>query len=409
MSEYINNQSRRVELLQEIFKGLHEGKTVEETRKAFTELVKIADAGEIAEAEQMLIAKGLPVEEVQNLCDLHVAVMRDELNGQRAPQSVPGHPVYTFAQENQKVLDLLDQISRVVSNYVEHGDDFTRQELLMMVERLTLMQRHYLRKENLLFPILERYNFSGPSQVMWGLHDQVRKQLAELAVLLRDGTEACKVEAAFKQVATPIREMAYKEEKILFPAAMERLSEEDWAQIRANEAELGYFLVEPGQEWKPTVEHIIAEEMAHLKKTASTEAAPDGLLSLHTGALSGAQIDLLLRNLPVDVTFVDENDSVRYFSQSKDRIFERQATIIGRKVQNCHPPQSVDKVQKILDDFRAGTRNQADFWIQMGPRFVLIQYMALRDTDGSYRGCLEVSQDIAGHRALTGEKRLLDD
>ncbi len=142
------------------------------------------------------------------------------------------------------------------------------------------------------------------------------------------------------------------------------------------------------------------------KSVANAQA---GELPLSTGYLRLDQINLMLTNLPVDITFVDENDTVRYFSQGKERIFDRTESIIGRAVQNCHPPQSVDKVQKILDDFRAGKRETADFWIQMGPRFILIRYFALRDVNGKYNGTLEVSQDASWIRSLQGERRLLDD
>lgn len=131
-------------------------------------------------------------------------------------------------------------------------------------------------------------------------------------------------------------------------------------------------------------------------------------ISLKTGVLTAEQIDLLLTNLPVDVTFVDENDKVRYFSQGKERIFTRTAAIIGRDVHNCHPPQSVHVVQKIIDDFKAGKRDVAEFWLQMGSAFIHIRYFALRDDAGAYKGVIEVSQNVTDIRALEGEKRLLD-
>jgi uncharacterized protein len=134
-----------------------------------------------------------------------------------------------------------------------------------------------------------------------------------------------------------------------------------------------------------------------------------GEMPLDTGILTLQQINLMLRNLPVDITFVDEHDTVRYFSQSRERIFERTEAIIGRAVQNCHPPQSVHRVERILNDFRSGKRDAAEFWIQMGPKFVHIRYFAMRDAAGNYRGTIEVTQDLAPLRALEGERRLLDD
>jgi hypothetical protein len=272
--------------------------------------------------------------------------------------------------------------------------------------------KHYLRKENILFPYLERTGFTGPAKVMWGVHDEIRDQWDALDELLgesyeSDALEAVseEIEATFASIAQVIRDMIYKEENILFPAALQRLSDEAWAEIREQGDEIGYCYARPGTYWEPGAE---AKEEAD-KHVGTLETAPEGLLSLTTGVLSVEQIDWMLQALPVDVTFVDENDEVRYFSQTEERIFQRSPAIIGRKVQNCHPPQSVDRVQQIIDDFRAGTRDAAEFWIQMQGMFVHIRYFALRDDDGNYRGTIEVTQNLKPLRELEGEKRLLDE
>lgn len=437
MSEYIDNVSQRKRMLKEALAGLHQGKSVDEVRRVFEELVKVATYDDIAEAEQMLIAEGLPAAEIQQLCDLHVAVMRDSLDAQAKPESLSGHPIHTFRAENESAAPLLEQIDRLLMVPGLEPLQLVRDRLAT----LTTFERHYLRKENLLFPYLEKYGFNGPSQVMWGIHDEIRKQWKTLKALLTD-LEATKdwtaklreVRAVFDPMRTAMQEMFYKEEKILFPNAIDRLTNEDWGEIRRQEAELGYFIVRPGLDWQPPMP---AASSAGIPVYARAEApaapyapvAPQApaapqvvpqqapaftpnlgvLLSLQTGVLTPEQINLMLTNLPFDVTFVDENDEVRYFTQGKERIFERQAAIIGRKVQNCHPPQSQDKVQKILDDFRAGTRDVAEFWIQMRGLFVHIRYFALRDAAGAYRGTIEVTQEISGIRALQGERRLLDE
>jgi uncharacterized protein len=209
--------------------------------------------------------------------------------------------------------------------------------------------------------------------------------------------------------------MAYKEEKILFPAALQHLSEADWQKIRSQENEIGYFMVTPGNEWqveqKAEAPQAVEPNPAEIQKTLVPEStdSSDGELRLNTGALSLEQINLMLCNLPVDITFVDENDTVRYFSQTRERIFARTEAIIGRKVQNCHPPQSVGRVQKILDDFRTGQRKSAEFWINMGEKMVYIRYFALHDAKNNYRGTIEVTQEIASIRQLEGERRLLDE
>ncbi len=407
MSEYIDNVTRRKQIILNVLRGLHEGKTLEEVKAEFGALAAEISSAEIAEVEQMLMNEGLPAEEIQRLCDVHVAVFRDKLDHQRPPETIPGHPVHTFRAENQMVLRLLDTMTADLSRW-DTEETSTAAAMNVGLQNLMQVDRHYLRKENMLFPYLEQVGFRGPSTVMWGIHDDIRGALRQLQAALGEAApDLKKVNALFNAVAMMIREMVYKEEKILFPAALERLKEPDWIAIRDQEDEIGYCLVSPGNEWLPRPQDL------HVADTRPTSQAagslPEGLLALNTGALSLDQINLMLCNLPVDITFVDENDEVRFFSQTRERIFDRTPAIIGRSVQNCHPPQSVHRVQQILDDFRAGSCHVAEFWIQMGGKFVHIRYFALRDGAGKYRGTIEVTQDVADIRALQGERRLLDD
>jgi DUF438 domain-containing protein len=417
MSEYINNVSKRKEILKNVIRQLHQGKSVEQVQAEFGVLASQASSAEIAEAEQTMIAEGLPVEEIQRLCDVHVAVFRQGLDQQRPVETIPGHPLYTFRSENELVVRFLAELDRTVE-HLGNGDNLVLlRTFALQLEKLSEFERHYSRKENLLFPYLEKYGFQGPAMVMWGIHDTIRGKLRQLKAML-DSIPSAPIpdlKAVYAEMAAAIREMGYKEDKILFPAALQHLSQEDWQKIRNQENEIGYFMVTPGKEWpveqkketSQAVESKPAETPATFTK--DTAAAPVGELPLDTGALTLEQINLMLRNLPVDITFVDENDTVRYFSQTQERIFARTPAIIGRKVQNCHPPQSVGKVQKILDDFRTGQRSTAEFWINMGARMVYIRYFAVRDAQNNYRGTIEVTQDIAPIRQLEGERRLLDD
>jgi DUF438 domain-containing protein len=259
---------------------------------------------------------------------------------------------------------------------------------------------------------------------MWGIHDEIRAGLRSLAEWLGSGAPAdpAELDHRFNQVAGQIRDMVYKEEKILFPAALGHLKEADWLAIHNQEDEIGHFLVAPGRQWSANAAAAAATATVNpidrihgrvppavpALQPAAAAASSGAALPLNTGALTLEQVDLMLRNLPVDVTFVDEKDEVRYFSQTRERIFSRTPAIIGRKVQNCHPPHSVYRVQQILDDFRAGVSDTAEFWIQMGGKMIHIRYFALRDAAGAFRGTLEVSQDVTGIRALEGERRLLD-
>ncbi len=412
MSEYINNLTQRKETIKKILKELNAGRSVEDVKVEFGSLLEDADAPSITEVEQMMIEEGTPPEEIQRLCDIHTAFFRDSLEKVHIPENLPGHPIHTFRTENDAAEEVLSDLEAAVSGYASKPDLKVARVAFDFLAKLKGYEVHYVRKENLLFPLLEKVGFYGPSRVMWGIHNEIRAGWKKLEELLRGALDtstlvsAAEVQDVFKPMATAIREMFYKEDKILFPSALERLGEADWQSIRAQENEIGYFLVSPGLDWPPGARQAVTQTSP---ATQPALAAPAGLLALNTGALSAEQADMMLRSLPVDITFVDENDEVRYFSQTRDRIFQRSPAIIGRKVQNCHPPQSIGKVQQIVDDFRAGKRDTAEFWIQMGEKFVVIQYFAMRDEAGKYRGALEVSQDASLLRSLQGERRLLDD
>lgn len=404
MSEYIDNVNKRKKALKNVIKRLHAGESVEDLQTQFGAVIRDATAAEIAEAERALIEDGVPVSEIQRLCDLHVAVFRESLDEEPAPEAMPGHPVFTFRMENEIIMRLLEAMAAAINAW-DDREPGALETLRQETENLSSIEKHYSRKENLLFPYLEKKGFEGPSSVMWGVDNEIKDQIRKFQSTINQENPSQPMAAKlFVDMAQNIREMIYKEEKILFPEALARLSEKEWGSIRQQEDEIGYFNVTPQDDWQP------ADDTDEPNLTLAKEKNNmDGLLSLDTGALSPKQINLLLTHLPVDVTFVDENDEVRYFSQGRERIFDRSPAIIGRAVTKCHPPQSVHKVEIILDDFRSGERDAAEFWIQAGEAFVHIRYFALRDEADSYQGCIEVTQEVSHIRALEGEKRLLDD
>ncbi|HUV16570.1 MAG TPA: DUF438 domain-containing protein [Pelolinea sp.] len=413
MSEFINNHSLRKEKLKDALRQIHEGKPTEQVKAVFVDILSQATAGEIAEIEQALIAEGLPVEDIQYLCDVHVAMFRESLDQQMPPDMIPGHPVYTFRAENELANLALNDTKTAVERFKNQPDVETRKNLLESARKLKEYNRHYERKENLLFPYLEKYGFSGPSSVMWGIHDDIRKGWKQMIRTLEsdrpDSRElALEMEKLFDPMENAIREMFYKEDRILLPNALERLTDEDWHTLYTQEDEFGFSFATRGADWPEGAVQETKEKDTISQNTEDERTAPMSDFPLTHGDLSISQIDMMLKNLPVDITFVDENDTVRYYSETPERIFKRTPAIIGRKVQNCHPPASVDKVVEIVEDFRAGNRDVAEFWIQLGGKFVHIRYFAMRDAGGNYRGTLEVSQDLTEVRKLEGEKRLLD-
>lgn len=396
-TERLEDPLARHEVLKEIIRDLHAGADMQSVKARFRDLIRDIDAAEISKLEQRLIEEGMPAEEVKRLCDVHVQVFRESLEEKDVPAVAAGHPVHTYMLENRAAEKLMDRLEALCDAI---GDDPDREEFIIhrgeleqLLASLLKIDLHYQRKEYQLFPLLEKHGVSGPSQVMWSLHDDIRGMLRNAGGELRDGRPRQLV-AAVREIVRAIRDMIYKEERILFPASLETLSAEEWETAGRGEAEIGYAWIEP--------------EVTAPREEAGARAMAGGAIGLDTGKMTAEQIDLLLKSLPIDISFVDENDEVAYYSAAAERIFPRSPGIIGRKVQNCHPPGSVQAVQRILDDFRAGKRDVAVFWIQMQGRFIHIRYFAMRAADGAYRGCVEVSQDVTEIRRIQGEKRLLD-
>ena len=404
MSEYINNTNKRKEQIKDLLKQIHAGATPASLKTEFEKVLQETNAAEITDVEQMLIEEGLPSEEIQHLCDIHVLLFKETLDKENTPETLHGHPIRNFTLENKAVQSRLDALTLLTGQLSKQTSVEKLKIVKQLIQTISIFENHYARKENILFPYLEKKGFIGPSTVMWGIHDEIRADWKYLLSALNDLSNID--QAALQNLLTQVesltqkmKDMIYKEEKILFPAAIERLTPAEWQEIAKQDAEIGYAFIQP--------------EVAAVTNTSTTQPVQtnriiEGTLPLDTGALTPLQINMMIKALPVDITFVDENDEVRFFSLTKDRIFQRSPAIIGRKVQNCHPPQSVDRVQQILDDFKAGTRNEAEFWIQMGEKFVVISYYALRDENNTYRGTLEVSLDAAHYRSLQGEHRLLD-
>lgn len=387
--EETDDPEKRIEILKSIIKDLHDGVDKQQLIKRFQELIKDVAPTEIAHMEQKLMAEGMHQEEIKRLCDVHVEVFKSALEHKVVPGLPAGHPVHTLMLENRAAEEIIRDIEML------HDLNQEKERLVSLLANLSAIDTHYVRKENQLFPILETKGISGPSKVMWALHDDIRAMLKDVKAKTDSGAVK---PIELKALRHMINDMIYKEEHILFPMTLDTLSEEDWARVRKGEEEVGFAWIEPVRDWEPSKgalqQEILSEKI--------------GSLNLDTGQLTPEQVNLLLTHLPVDISFVDENDEVAYYSQTADRIFPRSPGIIGRKVQNCHPPKSVDVVEKILAEFKAGNRDSSEFWIQMKGKFIHIRYFAVRDRNGKYRGTLEVSQDVTGIRKLQGDQRLLD-
>lgn len=381
----LSTPENRQEILKGIIKDLHKGVKLNILKKRFHNLIKEVSPSEIARMEQKLIEEGMPEQEVKLLCSVHVEVFKESLEKKTLPGLPAGHPVHTLMLENRFAESLFQEI--------EETKDPVK--LTALFESLSEIDKHFLKKENQLFPILELKGITGPSKVMWAIHDDIRAALKEVRKRVTDGSVA---ENETKNLLVMMKDMIYKEEHIFYPMALETLTDEDWVRVKRGEEEIGYAWLKAVEKWQPSIgpgQAVLPDEQI-------------GSLNLDTGRLTPEQVNLILTNLPVDISFVNENDEVVYYSQTRERVFPRSPGIIGRKVQNCHPPKSVDMVEKILNVFKKGERDTSEFWIQMNGKYLHIRYFAVRDHAGRYRGTLEVSQDITEMRNISGEKRLLD-
>ncbi len=343
------------------------------------------------------------------MCDVHTEALRGAIDTSAAPDVPPGHPVDTFGQENKALEWELASLKKLYAQAEELGAADNATELLLEIRghfnSLMDVEKHYQRKENLLFPFLEKHDITGPPTVMWGKHDETRELLKAAIASLEAGAGAevsgedaqGLVDIVLKPASDAVEGMIDKETQILLPMCLDTLDDSEWYQVYKGGIEIGYCLFVPEQEWRPAGVELEPEAEADLRR-----------VQLPTGSFSVNELEAVLNTIPFDITFVDADDTVRFFSFGRERIFARSKAIIGRKVQFCHPPKSVDTVQRILDDFHSGRESHAQFWIEFGGKFISIEYFALRGTDDQYLGTIEVSQDLTDKRALTGQRRLLN-
>jgi len=296
--------------------------------------------------------------------------------------------------EMDEKLKMLKPMIRQVNK--EELTETLRKDLTDKFTDLLAFDAHYTIKENILFPFLEKHwSDYRCVQVMWSFHDDIRRNLKEIIQLLQGNSfDIDEFNHLAGLIFFNMYAIKFREERILFPQILKNIPEKDLLQMLRESLDMPWSYIKPQLEIKMI-------EMNEKEQKS-------GEINLQTGILFPEQIRLMLNHLPVDITYVDENDKVRYFSSPKKRIFPRSVSIVGRDVKNCHPPESVHVVEQIVEAFRNGEKDKADFWINMNNETILIQYFAVRDEQGTYRGVIEVSQEISEIKSLQGENRLLD-
>lgn len=397
MSELINNSGSRLKALTGFSRGIVNGEKGRELIELYrTELDTVTPAETMQVFDQLLL-EGIPTEKVKAGVGKILNVFYKSLSSQTWQKPESDHFLSLLMQENREVEKIMADMKLVIKQIFNAPDpDFPElfQNLRQQHSKLKAYELHYIKKENILFPYIEKaFPQFRCLQLMWSFHDDFRRSMKNLETILNSENPVKEnLNKELGKLFFVVFPIIFREEQIVFPVAYRAIPAPLWDEMLQQSFEIGYCYLTP--------------EKSSTKNDQLSSSS--GKLNLGTGSLSIEQVILLLNNLPVDMTFVDENDEVSYFSGGKHRIFPRSKAIIGRKVQNCHPPESVHVVNEIVEAFRTGQKDHADFWIQMKGRFIHIRYFAIRDESGNYKGTLEVSQDVTEIRQLSGERRLLD-
>ncbi|MHA1614354.1 MAG: DUF438 domain-containing protein [Candidatus Thorarchaeota archaeon] len=387
-----------------VIEKVQAGEDIEIIKSYFSEQLGIVTPAEMAFFENELIQDGASQEDTQRMRDIQLELFKKSVENQE--HIVPsGHPIHTLMSEHVILMEYANELETLVAS-ISEGVREPKPEFLVRIRDLigflAESESHYQREENAIFPVLEKHGLTGPPQAMWSMHQDIHKLEKELFSLNSESDAELtnnlgKMKGIASSLAEHIADHFHKENNIIFPASMRMFTEKDWDTTVHDFDDIGYCSYTP----RPEGREITKEDSASFAKS--------GEVSFGSGTLTLEQLELLFNHLPVDTTFVDEQDKVRFFSESPNRIFVRSRAIIGRSVQLCHPQDSVHVVQNILDDFRAGKRESAEFWLNLGGKTVLIKYFAVRNSSGKYLGCLEVSQDITDIKNIKGEKRLLEE
>ena len=441
MTELLNNREYKKEKMKELLKKIHKGENVEKLKEEFKDLLRSISPLEIPLIEQELVKEGISAYEIAKMCDIHVELFREAVSGvgEKEKELPDGHPLRTLYEENREITKDAEMVNLYASTLATTKDENMKKEILGVLKGLANQLRaigftHYTREEMLIFPYLERRGITAVPTVLWRKHDENRVMIKQFVELLNKVDEmqweefANTVKEKAQELSRAIIDMVFREDNILYPTLKALLSEGEWRAIKEQENMIGYYKVKPGDEWRPKEKPLqpyeidptlTAEQILGLPKEMQmvlrgqkleadrTEVKRKGDLELETGYLSMEELNAIFKHLPIDITFVDKDDRVRFFSGG-ERIFARTPSVIGRPVQLCHPPKSVYVVNKILKAFKEGRKKEATFWLKLGEKYVYIKYVPLFDRYGNYMGTLEMTMDTEPYRRIEGEKRLLD-
>ncbi|KAA0257328.1 DUF438 domain-containing protein [Deferribacter autotrophicus] len=397
MSEFNGKHNERVESIYRYTLDLINEGGKKEYYERYKDILKTVTPLDTVVAFDKVVKDGYDMEDIKSAVSKVLNIIYEPLVSFKKPEYSPMSILYYLEKDNEELEKRLKNAKEIVKRLNENPqDDEIKKQMKEVLQELVNFEKHYVIKENILFPIIEK-NFSEYRclQIMWAIHDDVRGYFKELNKLL--SKESFDIETFNKLIGKLYFDMftlIFRENKILYPVAAMYIPDRLFDECLNEALEIGF--------------PFVKIENGNLTESCESDDFGGGVVNLGTGVLTAKQIKLIFDHLPVDITFVDENDTIKYFSSPKDRIFVRTKSVIGRKVQNCHPHDSVHVVNEIISAFKNGERDMAKFWIKMGDKYVLIQYFAIRDENGDYKGLIEVSQDIADIKKIEGEKRLLD-
>jgi DUF438 domain-containing protein len=398
MSEITSKNHERIESLTDFSRRLINGENGKMLVDKYQKIIDTVTPAETMQVLDGLLSEGIPNETVKAFVGRIINVFYKSLDAYRWEKPEEGHFLYYLMLENREVQKRMSELRSVIKILFNgENQDFPLIiiKLRQIIEELKTYELHYIKKENILFPYIEKaFPQYRCLQLMWSFHDDFRRSLKVLDQILQ--TRPPDIELLNKEIGKlffVVLPIVFREEQIVFPVALNSIPEKAWKEMLEQSYETGWCYIE-----QPDKKNIKEQNSFVTNRK----------IDLGTGFLDPEQLLVMLNTLTVDITFIDENDEVRYFSGASHRIFPRSKAIIGRKVQNCHPPESVHIVNEIISAFRDGKKDHADFWIEMKGRFISIRYFALRNEQGVYKGTIEVSQDVTEIRSLQGERRLLE-
>jgi uncharacterized protein len=394
--------------IKEAIRQLHAGVPPEQVKEKFRSVFEGTDSLEIAKIEEELAKEGMKRTEMRKLCDVHMAIFREQIEKQN-PNLKPNQPISILMEEHKIMTKMAEDLMSYANKMLKISDIRYVAEDIHQVEHLmgdfADSEKHYLREENVLFPMLEKHGVTEPPSIMWIEHDEIRALKKKLQALIKNvnpanfGTFKQELWDTAKELGALLPSHFYKENNVLFPAALSVITEQEWVEVRSEFDAIGYCCFTPPQ-------LVAASKQETPKAEATTTQA--GTVQFDFGILNQTQLNTLLNILPVEITFVDANDTVQYFNKPEKMIFVRTKSVIGRKVQNCHPVKSLDTVARIVGSFKSGKKNVAEFWINLNGRVIFIRFFAMRGSEGKYLGAMEVVQDVTDIQKLQGERRLLN-